>query len=64
MKSSTLDPGEEHHVKAKEAEASIRHLVEDLVSANDDDTAISALDLLHKLLTKYLPSMLTFCIAS
>ena len=38
---------------AKEAEASIRHLVDDLVSANDDDTALTALDLLHKLLTKY-----------
>ena len=53
MKSSKPDPGEEHHVKAKEAESSMRHLVDDLVSANDDDTALSALDLLHKLLTKY-----------
>lgn len=43
---------EEHRLKAKEAEALIRQLVDEIVGANDDETAMGALDLLHKLLTK------------
>ena len=46
------DEEQTHHLKAKEAELHIRRLVDEIVKSNDDQTAIGALDMIHKLLSK------------
>ena len=50
--SSTTD--DESHQHAKEAEKTIKHLLDQIVASNDDQAVtIPALDILHKLISKY-----------
>ena len=52
MQTTTHTSLEEHQVQAKAAEAQIRTLVDTIVQSNDDQVAIGALDILHKLISK------------
>ena len=41
-----------HHAHVKEAENTIKTLVEEIIGSNNDQETIAGLDILHKLITK------------
>ena len=41
-----------HHAHVKEAEVSIKGMVEEIIKGNNDQDTIAGLDILHKLITK------------